>query len=122
MQCIRQKDSQAAHSQIVSHDATEIEPVGTSIMPERMSVKLEVARACQPDSRDLQPTESYKASGSSQLTQDLGGFRFVNRLPMRCQNAVAVFLRTAHILQLLGRRRVVDVTVGVAGYEGKIVR
>src|SRR6266404_5177237 len=62
------------------------------------------------------------ASATSQLLQHFHHSVLEQPLPGRRQQAVAVFLGAADVLELLGRRGVVDVAVRVAGHKGVLVR
>ena len=57
-----------------------------------------------------------------QLLQQFRDLGLEHLLPLRGEEAVAVFLRVADVFQLFGRRRVVDVAVRVAGDERELVR
>src|SRR5262249_24098572 len=59
---------------------------------------------------------------SSERAQHLRHRLLVQRLPLSRQHAVAVLLGPAHVPELFGGGRVVDVAVRVAGDESELVR
>src|SRR5262245_5832927 len=66
--------------------------------------------------RGFSPSRRIDVAGSPagglQLAQDLRHPFLEDLLPLRGQDAIAVFLRPADVGKLLGRRRVIDVAVG----------
>src|SRR5687768_7701689 len=59
----------------------------------------------------------FMVAWASQFLEHLCRFVLIQLLPFWSQNAVAVFLSAADIAQLVGRRRIVDIAVGVASYK-----
>src|SRR5688500_1337727 len=54
-------------------------------------------------------------------SEDLRHLRLEHGLPLGRENAVAVFLGVADVGELLGRGTIVDVAVGIAGDERRLV-
>jgi len=81
----------------------------------RRAVPTNVARA------NLAP-DMYPSDDTSKFFQYFSGRTLVNRLPLRREDAVTVFLSATDVFELLRRRRVVDVAVRITRHERQFVR